>query len=104
MSLIIEGAEMPKSCGGCRASGTDVCKVWMKSKDLSVRHPGCPLQKIVTCKECGWSAYDAHQNEWNCNYNEEILVVPEDHYCGFGEREAKDGRESNNRTGPEEMA
>ena len=29
MVLYFPGVEMPKSCGECRCSGTDVCREWM---------------------------------------------------------------------------
>ena len=100
MSLIIEGAVMPKSCGGCKASGTDVCKVWMKSKDLSARHPDCPLREFVICKECRFNAGDS-----KClNPDSFFLVPPDDGYCSFGKRKVDDGRKNNNGTGSAEMA
>ena len=46
MSVLVKGMKMPSSCGTCEASGTGVCKLWMASKDFSVRHPDCPLVEV----------------------------------------------------------
>ena len=44
--ILIKGMEMPKSCGECRASGTDVCRKWMGKKNLKVRSEDCPLVEL----------------------------------------------------------
>ena len=46
MSVLIKGMKMPTSCGACEASGTSVCKVWMRSDNLKVRHSDCPLVEL----------------------------------------------------------
>ena len=46
--MIIVDAEMPKSCGGCKASGTGVCTKWMDASAINGigynRHPNCPIK------------------------------------------------------------
>ena len=46
--MIIVDAETPKSCGGCKASGTDVCTKWMDMSAINGighnRHPDCPIK------------------------------------------------------------
>lgn len=53
MALIVRG-KMPTCCGGCDASGTGACKVWMNHrKDLSEGIPsGCPIIGEIPDK-CG---------------------------------------------------
>ena len=47
MSVIVVGMEMPKSCGGCNASGTGVCRKWFDVKELgSKRSEDCPLKSV----------------------------------------------------------
>lgn len=50
MSVIVTGMEVPRSCGGCEASGTGVCKLWMKSSEINGigynRHSDCPLKSV----------------------------------------------------------
>ena len=48
MGVYIIGMDMPTSCGACAASGTSVCKVWMRSDNLKVRHSDCPLIEVQT--------------------------------------------------------
>ncbi len=46
--MIIVDAETPKSCGGCKAYGTDVCTKWMELSAINGlgynRHPDCPIK------------------------------------------------------------
>lgn len=51
MSVIINGMEMPKSCGGCELSGTGVCKSWSQVQGYDMgqkRAQDCPLVPIET--------------------------------------------------------
>ena len=82
--VIIKDMKVPTSCGACKMSGTDVCKTWMKSKNLAVRHPDCPIQDQVTCKECVYSLSDPDYYMVRC-CKHNALYSP-DGYCQHGRR------------------
>ena len=44
MSVILAEMDMPKSCGGCRMSGTDVCNEWFNLKGYEI---GKKMQIVV---------------------------------------------------------
>ena len=76
MAVIFESMEMPKSCGGCKMSATDVCTKWLGLKRYelgSKRAVDCPLKEVPTGKwgkegECPFCGY---LQQWN-----------DDAYCG----------------------
>ena len=45
--MIILDMEMPKSCGACRCSGTDVCNEWINLKGYDMgrkKSDSCPIK------------------------------------------------------------
>lgn len=50
MSKAIFMIDMPKCCGECPMSATDVCRHWSK-KDAKTFPKGCPLKEMPKCME-----------------------------------------------------
>ena len=42
--------------------------------------------EIIHCKDCQYSEFDAVYEDRYCHHNGKAETVPDNHYCGYGER------------------
>lgn len=42
--------------------------------------------EIIHCNDCQHSEYDAMYGDRYCHHNGKAEIVPDNHYCGYGER------------------
>ena len=96
MAILIKDMEMPKTCEDCNLES--LCSLWIESRRLcgfedhkgaTIRHPNCPIDEVVHCKDCKY----AHMTyEGKCKYCDcwkedgDALYLDGDFFCGFGER------------------
>lgn len=91
MSVIVTGMDIPKSCGGCNASGTGVCRKWFDFKEIgSKRSEHCPLKSVDGLVEKITeyrNKISAGEDEFNVGQlwgiDEVTEIIKE--YCGMGE-------------------
>jgi hypothetical protein len=87
--IVIKDMDMPKTCGGCRMSGTDVCTEWFGLKGYEMgnkRADTCPLQEIggtngevmellfgisLNDFKATWGGGDITDEWWNASYKTE---------------------------------
>lgn len=83
--MFLINKEIPTSCGMCKASGTGVCKVWMRSKDLSKRHNECPIIEMLTCEKCFYWKPRGDGYDFGWCKRLDIMTVDK-FYCGNAEK------------------
>ena len=93
MSVIATGMDMPRSCGSCEASGTGVCKLWMKSSEINGigynRHPDCPIKSVEGLIEEIRKMPNDNPSYWHtCDVvDRENLIEIIKEYCKVSEKE-----------------
>lgn len=89
--VIIKNLEMPKSCYDCELHNYHFCNITRnlveKHIDDGTRAEDCPLEKLVTCKECKHMERDGFT--CRCEFNGDI--VSEDDYCQGARERGENG-------------
>ena len=95
-------AEMPKSCWVCEIGPADQvpnCPFYKlpgeeqrKEEYKTGRHPDCPIGEFIRCEECKHSFVMGFVCvRYMCEKHPELGNIPEDWFCGDGEREERSG-------------